>query len=254
MLPTPRALLLDFGGVIADGRPPPGWETALVGAVNDVLTSAGLATVTPEAVLGPLDADDRRSDQAWRSGAPTQPDHETFWGDVVAAEWPSPARQAVVRHAAALSRRLVMERHGRAWRLRPGMADLLADVGRRRLPVAVVSNTLCGAPHRDFLAGAGLAGHFTAQFYSDEEGVRKPNPEFALRATAALGVKPEECWFVGDTVSRDVLVARRAGMGASILMRSSRVERPPHPDGVAPDAVVDDPVRLHQLLRDSLTP
>lgn len=251
MLSTPRALLLDFGGVIADGQPPPGWETALVAAVNEVLTGEGLAPMAPEAILEPMSSDDRRSDGLWQTGAPTQPDHPTFWGDVIAAQWSAPAREAVVRHAAALSRCLVEVKHGRAWELRPGMADLLTEARRRGLPVAVVSNTLCGAPHRGFLAGAGLAGYFTAQFYSDEEGVRKPNPELALRAAAAVGIKPEDCWFVGDTVTRDVLVARRAGMGAAILMRSSRLERPPHPD-VAPDAVVDDPVGLHRLLREAL--
>jgi hypothetical protein len=31
-------------------------------------------------------------------------------------------------------------------------------------------------------------------------------------------------------------------------MRSVRVERPPHPEGVAPDAAVADPVELHALL------
>lgn len=250
MLPPPRALLLDFGGVIADGQRPPGWRDAMVDAVNDVLVGAGLAPVPARAVLDPLDGDDRRSDRLWRTAAaPTQPDHETFWGEVIAAEWPAAPRRAVVRHAAALSRRLVEEKYGRTWRVRPGMAELLADAGRHGLPVAVVSNTPCGAPHRDFLARVGLAGHFTAQLYSDEEGVRKPNPEIALRAAAAVGARPGECWFVGDTVSRDVLVARRAGLGAAVLMRSLRRESPPHPDGVAPDVVVDDPVELHKLLR-----
>lgn len=252
MLPTPRALLLDFGGVIADGRQPPRWEDALVDAVNDVLAGVGLEPVPAEAVLGPLHADDRRADESWRSGAPVQPDYETFWGDRIAARWPAAARRAVVRHAAALSRRLVEEKYARTWQVRPGMADLLADARRRGLPVAVVSNTPCAAPHREFLAREGLAEYFTAQLYSDEEGVRKPNPELALRAAAAVGAKPGECWFVGDTVSRDVLVARRAGLGAAILMRSLRVERPPHPDGVVPDAVVDDPVELRELLRASV--
>lgn len=45
-----------------------------------------------------------------------------------------------------------------------------------------------------------------------------------------------------------MLVARRAGIGAAILMRSLRVERPPHPEGIAPDGVVADPVELHELL------
>lgn len=53
---------------------------------------------------------------------------------------------------------------------------------------------------------------------------------------------------MGDTRSRDVLVARRAGLGAAVLMRSLRVEHPRHPDGVEPDVVVADPRELHALL------
>ncbi|MPZ28611.1 MAG: HAD-IA family hydrolase [Micromonosporaceae bacterium] len=91
---------------------------------------------------------------------------------------------------------------------------------------------------------AGVAGRFAARFYSDEQGIRKPNPELARRAAAALGVDPAGCWFVGDTRSRDVLVARRAGLGAAVLMRSPRTD----PDGAEPDAEVADPRELHSLL------
>lgn len=159
-----------------------------------------------------------------------------------------PARAALASHGALLSRRLMEARHAGTWELRTGMAELLADADRRGLPVALVSNTLCGAPHREFLARAGVGHRFAAQFYSDEQGVRKPNPALAHRAVDALGVAAAECWFVGDTLTRDVLVARRAGLGAAILMRSLRGERPPHPVGVTPDAEVADPAELHALL------
>jgi HAD superfamily hydrolase (TIGR01509 family) len=248
MLPTPRALLLDFGGVIVDGPDQPGWHAELVVAVNELLAAAAVAPLPPEAILEPLAAG-AGGGRFWLGQAPTQPDHRSLWGDGMAADWPPAARAAVLPHATVLSRRYMEARHAAGWQLRPGMAELLADAAARGLPVAVVSNTLFGATHREFLDRAGLAGRFVAQFYSDEEGIRKPNPELARRAVAAVGVPAAECWFVGDTLSRDVLVARRAGIGAAILMRSLRVERPPHPDGVAPDASVADPVELHALLR-----
>lgn len=102
--------------------------------------------------------------------------------------------------------------------------------------------------HRDFLTRTGVADRFAAQFYSDEEGIRKPNPELALRAAMAVAVNPAQCWFVGDTRSRDILVARRAGLGAAILMRSLRAEPAPHRDGSEPDAEVADPRELHTLV------
>src|SRR6266545_984450 len=230
MLPTPRALLLDFGGVIVDGPTSPTW-------------AADAASVVAEALV----ADDRAADASWLVDAPTQHGSEAFWGDVVAATWPAAARRVVVAHATGLSRRLAELKFVRNWQSRPGIADLLAAAAAPGLPMAVVSNTICGAAHRDFLASAGLAGHFVVQLYTDEQRVRKPNPELVWRATAALGVSPADCWFVGDTLSRDVLAARRAGCGAAVLMRSGRVERPPYPDA-APDAVVADPDHLRALL------
>ena len=117
--------------------------------------------------------------------------------------------------------------------------------------MAVVSNTLCGAAHRDFLAAAGLSGLFVAEFYSDEAGLRKPNPRFARLAAEAIGVSVGECWFVGDSVHRDVACARRAGTAAAVLMRSPRTDREePHPE-LRPDARIEDGHGLLALLRDS---
>jgi FMN phosphatase YigB (HAD superfamily) len=248
MLARPHALLLDFGGVIAEAPEHPEWPPAMIAAVTEVLSKAGAEAVPPADILRPLIAGESAEVPFWRSPAPLQRDHASYWGEIVAAGWPPAARAAVVRQAGALSRRLMEIRYANGWRLRPGMAELLADANRRGLPMAVVSNTICGAVHREFLDRVGVAGRFVAQLYSDEEGVRKPNPALAERAVAAVNVPADKCWFVGDTLTRDMLVARRAELGAAVLMRSLRVERPPHPDGVVPDAVVADPVELHSLL------
>ena len=247
MLPTPRALLLDFGGVIVDGPTSPTWAADAASVVAELLAAAGVDPLPVETVVEALVADDRAADASWLVDAPTQHGSEAFWGDVVAATWPAAARRVVVAHATGLSRRLAELKFVRNWQSRPGIADLLAAAAAPGLPMAVVSNTICGAAHRDFLASAGLAGHFVVQLYTDEQRVRKPNPELVWRATAALGVSPADCWFVGDTLSRDVLAARRAGCGAAVLMRSGRVERPPYPDA-APDAVVADPDHLRAFL------
>lgn len=47
---------------------------------------------------------------------------------------------------------------------------------------------------------------------SEELGVEKPDPRlFALCAEKA-GVPPKDCAFVGDSLEKDALAARRAGM------------------------------------------
>jgi FMN phosphatase YigB (HAD superfamily) len=115
----------------------------------------------------------------------------------------------------------------------------------------VVSNTLSGAAHRDFLAKAGVGGLFAAQIYSDEAGVRKPNPQMIWSATHELGVPAQGCWFVGDSRRRDVLCARRAEVAAAVLMRSPRTDREDPAGWPEPDAVVPDGFGVRELLAGS---
>ena len=89
---------------------------------------------------------------------------------------------------------------------------------------------------------------FQAQIYSDEAGVRKPNPQMIWYATGELGVPAERCWFVGDSRRRDVVCARRAEVGAAVLMRSPRTGQEDPERWPAPDATVDDGYGLLGLL------
>ncbi|WKU03205.1 HAD family hydrolase [Micromonospora sp. HUAS LYJ1] len=246
MLRVPQALLLDFGGVLADA---PGQSPAppeLVRRLFDLVDGA----VSPQRIAADLTGGARRY-SAWRDGAgreaaPTELPHARVWAEFVTPSWPGPARDAVAREATPLSYAWTRRSD---WAVRPGVPEVLRAAARAGLPLAVVSNTLCGAAHRDFLADAGLADLFAAQLYSDEAGPRKPNPRLALLAAAAVDVPIAHCWFVGDTLGRDVECARRAGAGAAILMRSPRTDRePPHP-AVVPDARVEDGHGLLALLR-----
>jgi FMN phosphatase YigB (HAD superfamily) len=249
---APRALLLDFGGVIVEDERRPNFVRAVAEEVHAAIAEVDGALTVPaietDVVAGLL------AYGAWGNGtarwpAPPEISHEELWADFIAADWPAAARNAVAASATPLTYRL--GELGQDWRLRRGMAELLAVAARLVIPVAVVSNTIYGRVHRDFLAAAGLTDRFAAQFYSDEAGVRKPNPELLWMATRALAVQPAHAWFVGDTRSRDVLCGRRAGVGTMVLMRSTRTGKEPA-TAVEPDHEVADPVELHALLTDAL--
>jgi len=169
------------------------------------------------------------------------------WERFVIGGWPRTARAAVRASAAKLSYDWTWRNN---WALRPGIAETLSVATEAGLPLAVVSNTLCGAAHRDFLVKTGVGKLFGAQIYSDEAGVRKPNPQMIWNATDELGVPPEPCWFVGDSPPRDLVCARRAEVRTAILMRSPRTEEPG--DRPAPDATVPDGRGLLELLSAAL--
>jgi N-acetyl-D-muramate 6-phosphate phosphatase len=249
---APRALLLDFGGVIVHDRQRP----EFAGAVAE-LVHAAVAGVDGALTVPAIEADlvaGLVAYGAWGNGtarfaAPVEVSHEELWTDFIAADWPAAARDAVGDRATELTYR--MGEIAQDWQLRTGMAELLADAARLGIPVAVVSNTLYGRVHRDFLAAAGLADRFAAQVYSDEAGIRKPNPELLRLAAEAVSVDVADAWFVGDTRSRDVLCGRRAGVGVMVLMQSPRTGREPA-TAVEPDHEVADPVALHALLTGAL--
>jgi HAD superfamily hydrolase (TIGR01549 family) len=234
---SPRALLLDFGGVIADAPREDPAAPELVRRLS-VLVGGALPEdrIARDLVAGAV------AYARWRNDAGTQAEpreltHAEVWDDFVAAAWPTAARAAIQQHASSLAYAWTYRPE---WTIRPGIPEVFAAAAARGIPVAVVSNTLCGAAHRDFLAQTGLSGAFETQLYSDELGVRKPNPEMARRAAREMGVAVEHAWFVGDSYTRDIACARRAGVGAAILMRSPRTDRDQRAPGLEPDAVVED--------------
>jgi FMN phosphatase YigB (HAD superfamily) len=241
MLPGPVALLLDFGGVIADAPPrrtaPPELVLRLFNLVQQRLTPGQIQRSLTEGA---------EAYARWRDeDHPDELPQAEVWERFVIADWPAGAQVRVRAQIAKLSYDWAW-RHN--WALRPGMAETLRLARQRGLPLAVVSNTLSGAAHRDFLIKAGVAGMFGAQIYSDEAGVRKPNPQMIWTATDELGVPAEGSWFVGDSRRRDILCARRADVRAAILMRSPRTDVEDAGDWPEPDAVVDDGFGLLELL------
>jgi HAD superfamily hydrolase (TIGR01509 family) len=92
--------------------------------------------------------------------------------------------------------------------LLPGVPEVVRELRRRGLALAVVSNWDMALPGH--LARLGLGG--LPVFTSAEVGVAKPDAEPFLRALRALGVPPERALHIGDD-EVDELGARAAGMG-----------------------------------------
>ncbi|MFD3455577.1 HAD family hydrolase [Streptomyces sp. NPDC058691] len=101
------------------------------------------------------------------------------------------------------------ERHMRpeAWAPYPDTAQVLRELRRRGVPVAVVSNI--GWDLRPVFRAHGLDGLVDVFVLSYEHGVQKPDPRLFETACEALGLPPERVAMVGDD--------RRADGGAAAL-------------------------------------
>lgn len=247
----PRALLLDFGGVVVLTHSRPDWPERLAAIVHARLEAMGaggpvldVAAIAADLRAG-AKADSHWKDAMSRPFAPRELGQAEFWGDFVAADWPEPSRAVVIAEAAALCRQMGHLRSERV--LRTSMRALLDTCDAAAVPVGIVSNALCGQVHMDWLAEHALTDRFATIVHSDEVGLRKPNPEMIHIAARALGLAAGECWYVGDNYDRDILCGRRAGVGGAILMEARKSYEPPYDLELRPDAIVADPRGLLEL-------
>ncbi|NUT32729.1 MAG: HAD family hydrolase [Hamadaea sp.] len=247
----PRALLLDFGGVVVQTVHRDTWADDLAAEVAAMLHACGCRDLGLDEIRRDVVAG-AKADSAWKNAMSrtTDPAELTpvmFWADFVAVDWPVQARAVVTSQAWLLCRRMGELRSVRE--ARSGLGELLTWCAERQLPVAIVSNALSGVVHRDWLASAGLDKLFALQVYSDEVAIRKPHPEMIGIACRSLGVPPADSWYVGDNFDRDVVCGRRAGVGATILMTARDTYDRPFEVAAEPDAVVADPAALLELLK-----
>lgn len=251
---VPRALLLDFGGVVVDTEPRPNWTQQLSTEVHRELVAAGCDEMSCAEIEIDIDAG-QRADSAWKNAMsrpkyPAEMTPDQFWGQLVAADWQQTAREVVLDRAAQWCKRMGELRSKRS--VRTGMDALLTTATNAEIPVGIVSNALSGAVHREFLVDIGWQDRFALQLYSDEVGIRKPNPEILHMAARALDLDASEAWYVGDKLDRDVVCGRRAGAGAVVLMESGSTHDRLYTPRDQPDAVVTDPQGLLTLLQGEL--
>jgi putative hydrolase of the HAD superfamily len=98
----------------------------------------------------------------------------------------------------------------RVLRPRPGATAALAELRRRGLKLAVLSN--CSEDVPAAWPDTELAGLFDAETFSAQCGQAKPEPEIYLRTAAALGLEPADCYFVGDGANDELRGAADVGM------------------------------------------
>jgi len=124
-----------------------------------------------------------------------------------------------------------------------GAGAALEALRARGLVLGLVSNTMRtpGTVLRRIFDRVGLLAPFRVLTFSDECGIRKPDPEIFLLTLRRLGVSPEEAIHVGDDPVLDVEGARDAGMGGVIQVSADGRATGP----VSPDAVIR---RLDELL------
>ena len=104
---------------------------------------------------------------------------------------------------------------GEATKRYPETLGVLEALRERGTRLAIISNAPWDTPGRLLRADMRrweIEGFFEAFVTSGDVPWRKPNPEFMWAAARELGVEPEACLVVGDSLKADIAGARAAGM------------------------------------------
>jgi HAD superfamily hydrolase (TIGR01509 family) len=117
-----------------------------------------------------------------------------------------------------------------------GAPGALAALRARGLTLAVVSNTMRtpGSTLRRLLEQQGILDCFAHTTFSDEVGVRKPDPAIFDLTLRALGCDAASAVHVGDDPVLDVSGARAAGMRVIQVTNAPPARGRPQPDLVIP--------------------
>lgn len=89
---------------------------------------------------------------------------------------------------------------------------LLKSLKEKGIKIGLMTNTF--SDERDLIRGSVLLPYFDSVMISYEQGICKPDKELYRRAVEELGVRAEECLYVGDGGSRELYGAREMGMQA----------------------------------------
>jgi phosphoglycolate phosphatase len=92
----------------------------------------------------------------------------------------------------------------------PGVADALAELSRKNVPMAVLTNKPVKISVR-ILEALGLSAHFRAIYGGNSFETKKPDPFGANTILSEFGAAPRETMLIGDS-EVDVQTARNARM------------------------------------------
>ena len=246
-----KAVMFDMGGTLEDVFVDEASELAAVERLNDMLCAGGLDPKLDTAELK------RRVDEGWkRYGAYRDKTGEELkpipiWCDYVLSDFAFP-RETLEPLCEPIAHMWELTYYHRA--LRPRVAEMLQGLRELGLKLGVISNTAALYQVFDSLEEYGIRDYFADVTLSSVTGLRKPVSDIFFISTRQLRVRPEECVYVGDTVSRDIIGAKKAGFACAIQIGSKLTKE--KDCGVkteyAPDHLIEDIYEVYPILRELL--
>ena len=212
-----KSVMFDMGGTLEDVYVDEKSELVAIEKLDEMLKAAGLDPKVDRAELK------RRADDGWkRYGAYRDACGEELkpikiWCDYVLTDFDFP-REKLEAISEPIAYMWELTHYHRA--LRPRVKEMLQGLKDLGLKLGVISNTAAMYQVFDSLIEYGIRDFFSDVTLSSVTGMRKPMADIFYVSTRQLQVLPEECVYVGDTVSRDIIGSKKAGFACAIQIGS----------------------------------
>ncbi len=219
-----KAIFFDIGGTLVTKANFPQRDKAVITQMVELL---GESCTPLELEKRILEGDARY--KGWRSQTLIELSPAEKWARFLLPDLP---QELIKQHASQLQ---LLWSESRGTRNVPEKtAATLKELDKRGYLLGTISHT---SPKH--LAPAGVLHLFKTLIHSPEFGMRKPHPAPFVEAARRSGMLPQECAYVGDRPSRDVIGAREAGFGMIIQLSLSAELTESDPCPMWPDIVVE---------------
>ena len=136
---------------------------------------------------------------------------------------------------------------------KPRLSEAIEALHAMGIRMGIVSNIISTSLVPHMLNEYGIARYMECIVMSSEVGIRKPDPRIFEIAMQKMGVCAEETCYVGDTISRDVLGARNANLGAVVRINNPSIAHRDAafrgPDAPEADFVISELYELPDIIR-----
>lgn len=243
-----RAVLFDVGGTLHEVRRESGLDLRFSQLLLDRLAQCGITLPIDAAALTPLLHQNAETYKHWSEEHRVELPACRIWNEYYLGDFHvGEERLRPISEELSVLYDAVRVRNVP----RPHMRETIHTLFDMGLVLGIISNIISQTFVPQLLEEYGIAPCMSCVILSSTAGVRKPDARIFEKAADACGVPCSQMAYVGDTLSRDVLGCRNAGLALSVQIRNPSIA---HRDTafkntVAPDVRIDDLAEIPGIIR-----
>lgn len=244
-----RAVLFDIGGTLHTVRNSPALAEAFARRLIERLAVYDIEIDAPYAVFAEALHRNAEAYKSWSEETRIELPAPRIWNEFYLKQYAvGEARLAPIAEELSFLYDYERVRNKR----RPGLVETMRALREENVRMGVISNIISTSFVPHVLKEYGIEDYMDCVVLSSVAGCRKPDAAIFELALNELGVDKSEAAYVGDTISRDVLGARSAGLKLVIQIENPAIA---HRDikyvgrGIAPDHLIRELTEVPALIR-----